>query len=76
MAQMRSQNDFSPRPPAQRKKRSKSHKRAMVNNSVVRVFTSNVHKKAFKKQKARKARQAIQVEWEAAVDGAHAASPP
>ena len=60
---------------AQKKKRPKPHKRAMVNNSLVRVFTSNVHKTAFKKPKARKAWQAIQAELEAMVDGAHAASP-
>ena len=39
MAQVKSQNDFSPRPPTQRKKRSKSCKKSNVKNSVVRVFT-------------------------------------
>ena len=47
----------------------------MVNNSVVRVFTSSVHRTAFKKPKARKAQQAIQAETETTVDGAHAAPP-
>ena len=59
MAQGRSQNDFLPRPPAQRKKHSKPHKKTMVNNSVVRVFTSSVHKTAFQKQKDGKAQQTI-----------------
>ena len=47
----------------------------MVNNSVVRVFTSSIHKTAFLKQKSGQAQQTIQVETETAIDGAFAAPP-
>ena len=35
MAQAKSQNDFLPRPPTQRKKCSKSYKKSNINNSIV-----------------------------------------
>ena len=75
IAQAKSQNDFLPRPLTQKKKGSKSRKKSNINNSVVRVFTSSVHKTAFKKPKTRKAQQSIQVETETMVNGAHAAPP-
>ena len=75
IAQVKSQNDFSPRPPTQRKKRSKSHKKSNVNNPVVRVLTSSVHKTAFRKKKSDQAQQTIQVEMETAIDGAFSAPP-
>ena len=75
MAQAKSQKDFTPRLPTQRKKRSNSHKMSNVNNPVVRVFTSSVHKTAFRKKKADQAQQTIQVEMETAIDGAFAALP-
>ena len=75
MAQAKSQSNFSPRPPTQRKKHSKSYKQSKVNNSVVRVFTSSVHKTAFWKKKADQAQQTIQVETETTIDGAFAALP-
>ena len=71
---MKSQEEILPMLLAQKKKHHKPNKRAMVNKSVVRVVTSKVHKTAFKKPKARKARQAIQAESGAGVDGAHAVS--
>ena len=75
MAQAKSQKDFTPRPPTQRKKRSKSHKKSNINNPVVRVFTSSVHKTAFRKKKADQAQQTIQVETKTVIDGACAAPP-
>ena len=75
MAQAKSQKDFMPRPPTQRKRRSKSHKKSNINNPVVRVFTSSVHKTAFRKKKADQAQQTIQVDTKTAIDGAFAALP-
>ena len=75
MAQAKSQKDFTPRPPTQRKKHSKSLKKSNVNNPVVRGFISSVHKTAFRKKKADQAQQTIQVKTETAIDRAFAALP-
>ena len=75
MAQAKSQNYFLPRPPTQRKKRSKSRKKSNIKKSVVRVFTSSIHKTAFQKHKAEQPQQTIQVETETGIDEAHAALP-
>ena len=76
MLQVKPQEGVLPPMLAQKKGHAKPKKRPMVNQSVAGVIAKKVHKTtAFMKPKARMARQAIQVESGAGVDGAHAASP-
>ena len=62
-------------PFVQRKEHPKLKQKSRVNKTVVRVVSTKVRKMAFKKSKARKARQALQADSGNEDDGARTASP-